>query len=146
VDALALAARRFPELSAGERQRVALARALAQIWDEQPTLGPRYLLLDEPTSHLDMGHQLGIMEHVHSLSRSGVGVIAVMHDLNLAAQFADDVVLLCGGGVIVSGAPHVAISQDSIQRAYGVRPHVMPHPDTGQPVVIPGASQPAPSV
>jgi iron complex transport system ATP-binding protein len=137
VDAAHLARRRFPELSAGERQRVALARALAQIWDPLPELGARYLLLDEPTSHLDLGHQHAIMARVRALAREGVGVIAVMHDLNLAAQYADEVIVMYKGRIAAQGSPEAAMTPETILRAYGTPATVIPHPQTARPVILP---------
>jgi iron complex transport system ATP-binding protein len=136
ADALHLRDRPLPELSAGERQRVALARALAQIWEPQPALGARYLLLDEPTSNLDLAHQHALLRHVCALAREGVGVLAVMHDLNLAAQYADDLLLLCDGAVLSAGAPEQVLTAHTVGRAYCVPVTVMPHPRSGRPVVL----------
>jgi iron complex transport system ATP-binding protein len=136
ADALHLRERPLPELSAGERQRVALARALVQIWEAQPEQGARYLLLDEPTSNLDLAHQHALLRHVCALAREGVGVLAVMHDLNLAAQYADELLLLRDGAVLAAGPPAQALTAEILGTAYGVPVTVMPHPHSGRPVVL----------
>jgi iron complex transport system ATP-binding protein len=109
-----LLARGINELSAGERQRVLLARALAQ--------EPHLVLLDEPTAHLDPARQVAVMEVLrHEAERGAVGVLAVVHDANLAARCADRIVLLDAGGVVADGPPAVALNGENLERAYGVR-------------------------
>ncbi|WP_199442094.1 ABC transporter ATP-binding protein [Umezawaea beigongshangensis] len=104
-----LAARPLAELSGGERQRVLLARALAQ--------RPRLLVLDEPTNHLDVRHQLEFLELVRGL---GVTVVAALHGLELAAAYADTVVVLDGGRVTASGTPRDVLTQDVLRSTFGV--------------------------
>ncbi|MGE5587212.1 MAG: ABC transporter ATP-binding protein [Clostridia bacterium] len=124
-----LAARPITELSYGERQRVMVARALAQ--------EPQILLLDEPTSHLDPRHQVEIMDLVWSLSRrEGLGVAAVLHDVNLAAQYCDRIVMLKGGRLAASGTPGEVVTARAIGEVYGVRSYVTPHPVNGRPQVV----------
>jgi iron complex transport system ATP-binding protein len=106
-----LADRIVDSLSGGEHQRAAIARALAQT--------PSVLLVDEPTVHLDLGHQLEIMELLQRLAAEGLIVIAVLHDLNLAARYADELLLLHRGRVLASGPPAAVIEPDRIARAYG---------------------------
>jgi iron complex transport system ATP-binding protein len=106
ADVLQLAHRQFNTLSGGEKARVQLARALAQLWQPQPDFGPRWLLLDEPTAALDLSHQYSVMRIVRSWAQEhGVGVIAVLHDLNLAMRFADSVVVLDRGQLKAFGSP-----------------------------------------
>lgn len=112
TDTLRFAQRRVGELSGGERQRVALARALAS--------EPRFLLLDEPTNHLDLAYTLEIMRYLREEVTRGLGVIAVLHDLNLATR-ADHVVLLHQGCVLASGTVAEVLTVEHIQAAYGVR-------------------------
>ena len=120
------------ELSGGERQRVVVARALAQ---EAPLL-----LLDEPTAHLDLGHQAGVLEMVRRTCReAGRGVLAVVHDLTLAARYCDRLVLLAAGEVAAEGRPEDVLHADVLGRVYGAPVDVFPHPRTGLPVVAPSA-------
>jgi len=124
----ALSERRLGELSGGERQRVMIARALAQ--------EPELLLLDEPTAHLDIGHQAELLELLRDLTaREGLTVFAALHDLNLAAQYCDRLALLFGGRIAAAGAPDEVITQDNIARAYGPRVIVGRHPALGCPQV-----------
>ena len=113
-------------LSGGERQRVALARALAQ--------DPRYLLLDEPTSHLDIRYQLEILDRARGEAIGGRGVLAVMHDLNLAAR-CDRLVLMAGGRVIANGAPDDVLDEALLREVYRA-PLRIARID-GRPVVVP---------
>ncbi len=125
-----LADRPVAATSGGERQRLLLARALAQ--------EPRLLLLDEPTAHLDITHQVGVFELVQERCREdGLAVLAVVHDLTLAAQFCDRLLLLADGCVLAQGAPDGVLRAELLARAYGGRVSVIAHPGTGRPVVVP---------
>jgi ABC-type cobalamin/Fe3+-siderophores transport system ATPase subunit len=125
-----VADRPLDQLSGGERQRVLLARALAQ--------EPDVLMLDEPTTHLDLRHQTGICDVVRALQRDhGLAVIAVLHDLNLAAMFCDKLVLLAGGRVICQGTPAEVLTVETLSAAYGARVHVGVNAATGTPYVLP---------
>lgn len=114
-------------LSGGERQLTLLAKAIAQ--------QPRLLLLDEPTAALDLHHQLEVMSLVTRLARDGVGVIAVLHDLDLAARFADRLVLMCGGEILADGPPADVATPDLLAAAFQVRTSVRIDPDLGTPTV-----------
>jgi iron complex transport system ATP-binding protein len=118
LDLSGLAGRRLETLSGGERQRAFLARALAQ--------GAPLLLLDEPTSALDIGHQQEVLELVDALRRSrGLTVLATMHDLSVAGEYADRLILLDGGRVVAAGAPRDVLTQELLARHYRARVRVV---------------------
>lgn len=119
VDLPGFGGRFYQELSGGEQQRVQLARVLAQLWDPVVDGRARWLFLDEPVASLDIGHQIGVMRLARTYAERGGGVIAVMHDLNLTAMFADRVALLHGGRVLGAGAPGEVIRDDLLSPAYG---------------------------
>ena len=125
----------YPTLSGGERQRVHVARVLAQVWEE-PGDGPCYLLLDEPTTSLDLAYQHHTLETFRQFAAKGAGVLAVLHDLNLAAQFADRIVVLRDGHQLASGCPHDVLTPDIIQAAFAFSATVMPHPSRPCPLVV----------
>jgi cobalamin transport system ATP-binding protein len=129
-------------VSGGERQRAILARALAQ--------ATPLLLLDEPTSHLDIAHQLDLLSRVRALSRSeGVTVIAALHDLNLAARYADRIVVLSRGRRVADGAPRDVLSEDLLARVWGVAAELALDHRSGLPYLLPRRliteSHPSPS-
>lgn len=117
--ALSFAARTYTQLSAGERARVQLARVFAQIWTP-PDHGARYLLLDEPTANLDLAHQHEVLGAVRQFSSTGVGVIMVLHDLNLAQRYADRVLLMHEGRVHACGKPRDVLTAESIRNVFEV--------------------------
>ena len=125
----------YPTLSGGERQRVHVARVLAQVWEE-PGDGPRYLLLDEPTANLDLAYQHHTLATIRQFAAKGAGVLAVLHDLNLAAQFADRIVVLRGGHQLACGCPHAVLTPDVIQAAFAFAATVIPHPSRACPLVV----------
>jgi iron complex transport system ATP-binding protein len=130
VDALDLSERRVGELSGGEQQRVLLARALAQ--------ATPILLLDEPTSHLDLHHQIGLLELVRTLAHNDqLAVLIALHDLNLAARYADRIALLVQGEVKALGTPREVLTPALISEAYHWPVQVVPHPFDGNPLVLP---------
>ncbi len=130
VDALDLAERRVGELSGGEQQRVLLARALAQ--------STPILLLDEPTTNLDLHYQIGFMEIVRALAHEeNLAVLIALHDLNLAARYADRVALLVAGEIKAAGTPQQVLTQELISAAYHLPVRVVPHPFADAPLVLP---------
>ena len=129
--------RTFQELSGGEAQRVMLARVLAQVWAPIEDGQPRWLLLDEPVSSLDIAHQLQVMEIARDFARAGGGVIAVMHDLNLTALFADRVAVLADGQCLAFGAPGAVLTNHILSHAYGCTLRVSVPPPAGIPYILP---------
>ena len=117
----AFADRVFGELSGGERQRVVIAMALAQ--------EPQVLLLDEPTVHLDINHQIEVLELVRKLNRErGLTVLATMHDLNLSSLYFDRLILLREGKIITQGSPREVLSQEQVRSVFGADVIVQSHP------------------
>ena len=125
-------------LSSGERQRVIIARALAQVLDGADT-EPRALLLDEPTSHLDLAHAAGILDLLARLARERrIAVVAVFHDLTQAASWCDKMLLLDGGSVAEMGLSEEVLQPRVLEKTYGIRMRVATHPVTGRPLVVAG--------
>jgi iron complex transport system ATP-binding protein len=137
VDLHGFGGRFYGELSGGEQQRVQLARVLCQVW--MPVLEgvPRYLLLDEPVSSLDIRHQLMIMDVARRFADNGGGVIAVLHDLNLAAMYGDQVLALRDGEVVAAGRPDSVLSDAVIEHVFDCPLRVGVAPSTGAPFVLP---------
>jgi len=126
-----LADRPIEELSGGERRRVVLAQALAQ---DAPVL-----LLDEPTTHLDLLHVLELLAVVRELAeRGGKAVLAIFHDLNVAASTCDRIYALSGGRVVAEGSPEDVLTRTLLAEVYGVEAEVLPNPVTGRPMVAVG--------
>ena len=130
LDAVGMAdfeTRNFSTLSGGERQRIMLARALAQ--------QPRLLVLDEPTNHLDIGAQLDVLGLLQRLAGQGVTVLAALHDLGLAATYADHVIVLRAGRVVAAGPTASTLTPALIRDVYGVDASILTNPVTGRPVI-----------
>ncbi|HET9728683.1 MAG TPA: ABC transporter ATP-binding protein [Gemmatimonadaceae bacterium] len=125
----ALRERRIDALSGGEWQRVRLARALAQ--------GGDALVLDEPTTFLDIGHEMSVFELLNSLARSGKAVLLISHQLNLVARFADQLVLLHRGAVAAAGPPDSVMQADTLERVYEWPLVVSRDPAVGAPTLVP---------
>ncbi|MGB1403876.1 MAG: heme ABC transporter ATP-binding protein [Porticoccaceae bacterium] len=135
VDASYLQKRLYTQMSGGEKQRVQLARVLAQIW--QPSdHGEQFLVLDEPTSAFDLSHQKLTLDIVRQLANRGVGVVMVLHDLNLAARCADNLVVFDGGVIAAQGQPEQVLTESLIDKVFGVKAIVSQHPQTHRPLVI----------
>src|SRR5919109_1534727 len=137
VDLRGFAGRFYQELSGGEQQRVQLARVLCQVWAPVLEGRPRYLFLDEPVSSLDIKHQLIVMEIARDFARRGGGVVAILHDLNLAAMFADRVLVLHRGRVAESGTPREVLSDELIARVFECDMKVGTLPAGDIPFVLP---------
>ena len=137
ADVTHLADREVGTLSAGERQRVLLARALSQ--------QPRVLLLDEPTAHLDLQHQLDlcrILKRVHA--QKGITVVLVSHDMNLASQYCDRIMMMKYGRLMALGSPYEVMTPQNLESVYGCRVLIDGHPETGLPrVCLPCEDPPA---
>ncbi|MEM8859748.1 MAG: heme ABC transporter ATP-binding protein [Chloroflexota bacterium] len=132
--------RLYTTLSGGEQQRVQLARILAQIWRSseakaQSSDSSRYLFLDEPTASLDLAYQQQTLQIAKSLTGENTAVFAILHDLNLASQFADRIVMLKDGKVVNSGTPEDVLQPETIQNLYNTPVFVLAHPETGRPLI-----------
>lgn len=128
----ALRCRLLDSLSGGQRQRAWIAMALAQETD--------ILLLDEPTTFLDFAHQIELMDLIASLvDERGTTVVAVLHDLNQAARYADHVVFLKAGKIAAAGAPEQVITAQVVEQVFGVAASIVPDPVTGTPMCVPWA-------
>ncbi|MDW6025833.1 heme ABC transporter ATP-binding protein [Mesorhizobium sp. BAC0120] len=137
VDLTGFGGRFYQELSGGEQQRVQLARVLCQVWAPVLEGKPRYLLLDEPVSSLDIRHQLLVMEIARDFARRGGGVVAILHDLNLAAMYASRMLVLHRGSVAASGTPREVLSDELIARVFECHMKVGTVPAGDIPFVLP---------
>lgn len=137
VDLTGFSGRYYQELSGGEQQRVHLARVLCQIGPPVVHGTPRYLFLDEPISSLDIRHQLAVLSIGRDFARTGGGVVAVLHDLNLAAGFADRLVVLAHGAIVADGAPADILTDALIERVFRLKLRVGALPPPGIPFVLP---------
>jgi iron complex transport system ATP-binding protein len=130
TDTLKLAPRRMEELSGGQRQRVWIAMALAQ--------KPDILLLDEPTTFLDVTHQVEVLDLLHELNhQQGTTVVMVLHDLNLAARYADRLVVMRQGRILAEGTPAEVLTEAVVLEAFGLRARIIADPVCGSPLVVP---------
>lgn len=132
ADVWPLRGRNYLTLSGGERQRVHLARVLAQLGDTVDAC----LLLDEPTASLDLAHQQVALAQARSLAQTGAAVLVILHDLNLAARYADRIMLLDRGRMAVLGSPWEVLERERIQTIFGVHVSVVRHPQQDCPLVI----------
>ena len=130
---LAFAERRIGELSGGERQRLTIARALAQ--------EPKILLLDEPTAHLDINYQIETLDLITDLcAEQGLTALVALHDLNLAAQYCDRIIMISGGRIHAEGSPREVITTQNVKEVYGAEVCIAPHPLNDLPATLITAS------
>lgn len=125
--------RLFPTLSGGEQQRVQLARTLAQVWEVKDGL----ILLDEPTTGMDLLHQYETFQLAKEMTGKGYGVIAVVHDLNLALQYADQVLMMKSGESFSIGKPEQVLNEDNIKSAFGLSVRIIQPDSTHFPIIVP---------
>jgi iron complex transport system ATP-binding protein len=130
ADVAHLAQRDCRTLSGGELHRVHLARTLAQVWRPLGDGRTRFLLLDEPTAALDLAHQSLVLRHAQAFARDGGGVLAILHDLNLAAAFADRLIVLNDGRIAAQGSPASILTADLIRSVWHVDVRVSGDPPT----------------
>ncbi|WP_370616813.1 ABC transporter ATP-binding protein [Mumia sp. Pv 4-285] len=130
TDTVALIDRRIQDLSGGQRQRIWVAMALAQDTD--------LLLLDEPTTFLDIAHQVELLDLLTDLNRErGKTIVIVLHDLNLASRYADHLIAMKAGRIVAEGKPHGVITPEVVQEVFGLPCEVVPDPVSGTPMVVP---------
>ncbi|MBI3708829.1 MAG: heme ABC transporter ATP-binding protein [Proteobacteria bacterium] len=138
ADVLQLVDRSYLSLSGGEQQRVQLARVLAQIWPSAARAGEpaAYLLLDEPTASLDLSHQVAILTEARNLAARGIGIVVILHDLNIAARFADEVALLDRGRLVASGVPAAVLTAHRLEEVFAVPLAVFAHPHAAGRLIV----------
>ncbi|HYF69077.1 MAG TPA: heme ABC transporter ATP-binding protein [Ohtaekwangia sp.] len=129
--------RNYLTLSGGEQQRVQLARVLAQVWEE--TVYPRYILLDEPTSNMDIAQQQFMFNLVKNICPRNIGVMAIVHDVNLAIQYADNICMMRNGEVIDSGKSFDVFTKTNIEKTFCCKVNIYHDPCNNCPFVIPEA-------
>ena len=137
ADVAHLSERRFQTLSGGEQQRAQFARVLAQLAAGRTVAERQVLLLDEPIASLDLKHQLSLLEAAADLAREGVAILAVLHDLNLAASFAHDILVLSRGRAVAHGAPVDVVTDAMVREVFEVDLAVGATPPPGQPFLLP---------
>ena len=137
VDLAGYGPRFYQELSGGEQQRVQLARILAQVWQPLVDGAPRWLLLDEPVSSLDLAHQILVMRLAERFAQAGGGVVAILHDLNLTGMFADQILMMSNGTLAHAGAPERVLTDANIGAAYGCRVRSRATPSEGKFFILP---------
>ncbi len=120
--------RTITELSGGERQRVYIARLLAQ--------KPEIILMDEPITYLDIKYQIEILELLRGLSKKGILVIVVLHDINLASQFCEEIIMLRNGRLVCRGKPENVLTAENTKKVFSVDVHVVDNPFTAKPYIV----------
>ena len=136
TDITALADRHYATLSGGEQQRVHLARVLAQVWEPIDSQ-PRYLLMDEPTNNLDLKHQHRALKLARQFANANTVVVVILHELNLASQYADQILVMNRARVHRTGTPHDVVQAELISDVFGLDVALSKHPSAGFPIVLP---------
>jgi iron complex transport system ATP-binding protein len=131
----------FNTLSGGEKQRVQLARVLVQIWETKPF--PRYLLLDEPTSSLDIAQQHAVLKILRTLKTRNIGILVILHELNLAGQYADKIALLKNGVIAKTGCVEDVLEEEILAHVFDHPIHLIPNPATGGVFVSSASASPS---
>jgi iron complex transport system ATP-binding protein len=139
ADVAHLAARDYQTLSGGEQQRVQFARVLAQLAAGARVAGEQVLFLDEPIASLDLCHQFSVMDTAAELAREGVAVVAVLHDLNLAATYADRLAVMRAGRIVADGPPIDIVDESLLREVFEVSIRVQYTPENAIPCVLPQA-------
>ncbi len=137
MDITHLEKRLYTQLSGGEKQRTQLARVFSQLWtEEQSEHKPRLLLLDEPTAYLDLGHQQQLMRAIRAFAETKVAVLMVLHDVNLAAQYSDKVLVLNEGECMASGETAEVLSKALLSELFAAELSTLQHPESKRPLVF----------
>ncbi len=131
----AFTGRDYTTLSGGEKQRVQYARVLAQVW-ETPVDGYRYLFLDEPLNNLDIAYQQDFLQLANDLKNDKTILVAVMHDINLATQYADKILFFKDGELAAAGSPKDLVTEELIQSVFNVKTTIIKNPVSDQPLII----------
>ena len=127
----------YNTLSGGEKQRVQLARALLQVMDNHDQKTCRYLFLDEPMSNMDICHQHASLKQLKKYSQSGISVVIILHDINLASLYSDRIAILHNGQLLAIGKPEEVIRQDLIEATYNLPIELIQHPKRQCPIIVP---------
>lgn len=128
--------RNYLTLSGGEKQRVHFARVLAQVWEKPADGSTRYLLLDEPLNNLDISYQQEFLQVAASFVKDGVVLVAVLHDINLAAQYGDRLFFFKEGNMVAEGTPAETITTPLLKNIFDISPAVIKNPATGAPLIF----------
>ncbi|GAB3014627.1 heme ABC transporter ATP-binding protein [Spirosoma pulveris] len=136
VGMLSFKSRAFASLSGGEKQKIHLARVLAQLYRQPGDESVKYLFLDEPISALDIHYQHQILGLVRELATKKMVIFVIVHDINLAFQYADNVILMNQGRIFNTGNPEQVLTSEAIDTVFGIQPYFTTHPETGRKVMI----------
>lgn len=136
VGMLSFKTRAFASLSGGEKQKVHLARVLAQLYRQTGDQSVKYLFLDEPISALDIHYQHQILGLVQTLATQNMIVFVIVHDINLALQYASNVILMDQGRIVGIGKPEAVLTERAIETVFNIHPYFITHPETGRRVMI----------